>query len=78
MNLFICGEGQAEEADRDEYPTDLAHYETELGRRIAILLKYAPVASMKGKHKYRRTWEPRKDGFTHSSMVLWQPREGSR
>jgi len=39
VNMFICGEGQAEEADRDEYPTDLAHYETELRRRIAILLE---------------------------------------
>jgi len=55
VNVFICGERQAEEADRDEHSTDLAHDKAELGWRITILLSEAPVASTKGHRKFQRT-----------------------
>ena len=51
VNVFICGERETEEADRDEHSTDLAHHEAELGWRITMLLSEAPVASTKGHRK---------------------------
>jgi hypothetical protein len=47
VNVSICGKGETEEADRDENSTDLAHHKAELGWRIAILLRKAPVLPLK-------------------------------
>lgn len=46
MDVFVRGEGYAEEADGDQDAAYLAHHETELGRGITVLLDIQPVASM--------------------------------
>lgn len=74
VDVLICGESQAEEADRDEHAAHLAHHETELGWRIAIFLDKAPVASMKDSLSFELNMEAKRGwGYSFQYGIVANP-----